>query len=409
MRKYYLLIVLCLTIVIVFTTFYIKSLSVSNHYPTYTFETIEGDETVIKDFVIRGDLHLGHLHMEPFQVDHEGTTYLRDEPFLKRINTASYDLEMDRLQKEYRSFMRGKERSTAFFFESEEVLAYAATPYDLFDYENYEFEVAVLDKETNETTTFFVPIPDRKDFWYVDVRGVHVMENELSIVSLNDRETDDGDSRTEIHIYTFDIEKKELIKEEVTTELTSVYPENGYSTVNVLMNEQSDGESIILYQVKVEYTESEEEMEVGEERITIVSLLKYNLKTGKIEEMSLPEKENIGVPIAFDGETLHFAGMEKGGISFTNYSTANKTFSAPLTIATNIDYYHIDELTQALVRDNKLYFMPSFMEEINKHSLFVIDLEKLTKEYEGIIENKNPSFTNSNASVYFHTYMIRDR
>src|SRR5690625_2262754 len=252
MKKYWKLSLLTIFIIIAFTVFYMGAGTVSNSFAQLEVQKIEGDEKAVKDLSINGHLFTGMIG-ESFRVDQQGTSYLRDESFIKRLRGYYQDVKIEHLQKDYRGFMRGKQENSDYYFEDEDILAYGAIPYNLLSYENYTFEIAVLDKQTGDEVSFTLPVPNRGDYWYVEPHGVFVDGNELSLVTVNDILNNNEMEETSVHIYTFDLGKEQLINEEVIDSLNSAVTENGHHSIDILINEKSEDGQLFIIESLVEY------------------------------------------------------------------------------------------------------------------------------------------------------------
>lgn len=407
MKKYWKIITLVVVIVAVFGTFYINNLNVSKNFPQFTFKKIEGNEDAVESLVVNGDLFWG-IFGESFQVDKNGTKYLRDESFLKRMGMSYPSIDIEKLQKDHRQFMRGKEHDLDYYFENDDVLVYGATPYDIWSYENYHFEIAVLDKQTNKTTSFTVPIPNRSEYWYVEPYGVVYEDKTVSIITMNEKMTDDMNETesTDVHLYTFDVEKEALIKEEVIGNLSSEATETGYESVDILFEKNSN--QIIVIQSHITNMEIKEDSDYYSEEIKVNKILSYNLVNGEVSEIKPPESETIGVPLTYNENNLYFARVDKGNLRLVEYDMNKEKEIAELEVPINNPYLHIGDIYQALVKNNTLYFVPSSIAPGEDTSIIVIDLDAFTLDYYGKVENTNPVKMDEELETYFAGPELRE-
>src|SRR5699024_4308309 len=130
MKKYLYLIALTIFIVITIGYYYVEVNNISDRFPQLQFEKISDNEASVRDLVVRGDLYNNLYGVETLQIDAEGTTYLREEPFLKRIRGYYPPIHIEEYQKDYRSFMRGKEKFSGVYAETDELLVYGSTPFN---------------------------------------------------------------------------------------------------------------------------------------------------------------------------------------------------------------------------------------------------------------------------------------
>lgn len=409
MKKYVKLISLTTFIIVVLAAFYVNAQTVSNSFPQFTFKKIDGKEKAVESLVVDGDMYFGMLNYEPFQIDNQGTNYLRSESFKKRLNGHYLPAKIEKLQQEYRSFMRGKEEGPDSFYENDKVVAYGATPYDMWSVDNYGFEVAVLDKQTNKTTSFSLPIPNRGDYWNVASYGVYMDGNELSIVTINDQMDHTAEiESSEVHIYTFNVDKEQLVNEEVIGPLNYSSTENGYNDINLLINETSDSDHLVVVQNQVGFIETPEDKERHGEEMHTTKLMKYNFKSKTTEEISLPEKEHIGIPFAFNGKELSFANFQENHLQFTNYHVDEQKTTHELEVNVENTNVYLSDIYEALVKDDTFYFLPTSTELEGSTPIVVVDLKELQLNYYGQIEHSNAPKYDETTEVYFNGSDLKD-
>lgn len=403
MRKYWKSILLITFIVVVVGIFYIKADTDSNSFVQFKLEKKEGNDAAVEELVINGDLFYGMLSFEPFRIDNQGTTYLRDESFVKRLQGYYPDVYIERLQKEYRNFMRGKIDEPQNYYEDEDVLAYGATPYEFWTADNYKFDIAVLDKKTNDTVSFSLPIPNRGNYWYVESYGVLFEGKELSIITINAEMSNDMVENISAHIYTFDIEKEQLINEEIIGSLDYTDDGEGYSDYNVIKDE----DSVIIAGLKITPVEMDEETDYYEEVGELTKLIIYNIKSKDVEEITISEKEDIGIPISKIGDQLYFANAKNNQLSLSTFNTETKKVTDTLEIDDIKSYMSIYDIQQAEVKNGKWYFMPSTGSIEDLTSIIVVDLSSLSLDYIGQIVNTTPPENNESIEIYFNDLELK--
>src|SRR5690625_4225594 len=151
MKKYWKLIVFIVVTSVILISFYIKSASYSDQMPQFTIQTIEGDSSVADTLIIDGQGYYRMDHFESFQIDHTGTHYLRDESYSKRLIGSYLKPNIEKWQKDYRHFMRGKTEYSGTFHEGEDILAYvnivSSSP---LAWTADTFDIHILNKETKK-------------------------------------------------------------------------------------------------------------------------------------------------------------------------------------------------------------------------------------------------------------------
>lgn len=399
MKKYWKLIFLIMFVLLTIGSFYVKANTLSKHFPAFVFETIEGEERAIEDLIVNGDLFRGMSTYESFQVSHEGTSYFRDEPFAKRLKGYYPDTYIAELQKQYKSFMRGKAEDSSLYYEDGNILAYGATPYDIWTFDNYRFDIAVLDKQTNETISFSLPIPNRGEYWHVEPHGVFVDGSELSIITVNEIMGNDMTENTaSAHIYSFDIEKEELIDEQTIGNLDYSMMEHGHNDIRILVEQ----ENILIAEQHFRYIDYPEQSDYYGETVTTNKLIAYNWKTKAEEEISLPNEAEIGMPIAIKDGVIYFANIEGKKLKVISYNGGEKSISGEREVELINNNVSGSDIAQSPVENGKFYFVPSPQDLEQLTSITVIDLDSLTVDYHGKVEASHAPRQNETAEMHFY-------
>lgn len=406
MKKYVNLVVFTIFIVITISYLYIDANNVSRYFPNFHFKTIAGDEETIKDLVITGDFHYDYFGFEPFRIDTEGTAYFRHEPFFKKLNGYYKQKDIERLQREYKSFMRGKDEFSGLFYETEHLLVYGSVSYDVWSLNSEQFEIAVLDKETNETISFQTPIPNIDDYLYLDTRKIFVIDDEVFIVTVNERAGNNEDVYLgEVYVYTFDINERQLTYTEKIGEIEHQNADNdGYSDVQILLDDQHA--NVMLFEYDVTYME-ESTNDMFAESIEIDHIMKYDLKTHEKEEITIKETK-LGVPIAFVEDELFFVEVDRQKLFVTNYHLQKDSIIDRLEAGTVSMYFSYGELYEPLVEGGKFYCIPTFIDESMESTVTVIDLLNFDVIYEGKVELVQPLDTIQDSSIYFNHIELRN-
>src|SRR5690625_661476 len=350
-KKYWKTIVAVCFIIATLTIFYVMQYNTTNIYPQLHMQTKQGDEQSVENVVFIGDMFSGVMTHQTFRFEQNETKYLEQEPYTKRMRGYYQPLQIEQLQKEYRSFMRGKLEDEDLFFENETYVAYGAAPYRLWSYDNELFEIAVLNKETNEVTSFTTPIPEYGKYWYVEPYSVYLHENNVMMMTMNEKfQSGSDDEVTEIHVYTFDMEKEQLVDEKTLTELKSYYTDNEHQEVEMIQNEQNN-EEILIVQTTYNYATDVEEAET-------TKVVLYNMETGSLTDVAFGAE--LGVPMSFDGKDIYAFKETKQSIDITQYDTEKEEATKKLTLQLE-PYPYMDGSSSYTVKgnDGKLYIVTS--------------------------------------------------
>src|SRR5690625_5880976 len=138
--------------------------------------------------------------------------------------------------------MRGKTSNSILYYETDEQIAYAEVEsnqllYNIInvDVNEFTFTIYVLDKQSHNETSFELPDPYEEKYTFIDVEGVQIIQGNLKVITRNYVYPEDADVE-EIHVYTFNLDKQELMDDE------SVYvsdpDESGsYNKIDILREE----------------------------------------------------------------------------------------------------------------------------------------------------------------------------
>ena len=136
-----------------------------------------------------------------------------------------------KLIKNHKSFMRGKELSPSYYYEDENVLVYASFKGDFDPSPNrdVDFDIEVLDKKTEETISFKSDVPFLEKYDWLNIEDVQVVHDELKLVVQGLGMKDGTD---DLRVYTFDMKEKLLVGNEPIA--TSDSKENAPTDIRLL-------------------------------------------------------------------------------------------------------------------------------------------------------------------------------
>ena len=184
-------------------TYYVQVTSYASDLPEITFKTVEGNEKELNSIILNGYYEEGNVS-EPFSIDSNRTTYQREMSYFDHIvghNMPNYE----RLVKEYRSFMRGKEYVES-YYEDKDNLTFVTTDID-YDNRKYasNFNIDILEKKSKEEKTFEIDVPDQEKYENIAIRDVQFVQSKLQVITHNDVISNDEKDLDEIHLYTIDL------------------------------------------------------------------------------------------------------------------------------------------------------------------------------------------------------------
>ena len=379
MKKYWKLLLFVVVIVFTFTHLYIQAANASKDYPKYVLKTIEGDTSAVESLVINGSYTNMYNH-ETLQIDQEGTEYWRDKPFFKQVDGQYRSIEWQTLQSKYKQFMRGKSTWQGNLANEEEYLAFADIPYSYYVPEVQTFEISVLNKKTGETLSFEYPVPNVQNYLYMNVLHVHLVENQLFVLTENGGE----DDRQEIHLYTFDLEKRLLTHDEQIIILPRNENEMVFEQTAFVKNTGKGASTVAIAHQNFEQSFEDGAHDIIEQTIYIYDFSNESMKTVNVNEYG----DDVGTLIAFKGENLYFAQQpENGQRSIAKLDLKKEEFQLDFINFTTIQgEQNTDMLIQQeefKVHDGKLFSMPLYKETDEPAYLTVADLESGKQIYQG--------------------------
>lgn len=373
MKKYWKLIVFTCVTFLTLGTFYVKNITYSEALPQFTVQTLEGDEAIAESLTVYGQNYDGMFDMEELRVSQEGTDYFRDETYFKRLE-GFYSLpQIEEWRNDYRGFMRGKDEYTGKFYEGKGRLVYASAISSTMSWVTDTFDMHILDKTTKEEQHFQVQIPNDATYWDVDVQFVYMIDNELTLITLNNYDVDEESSGTEAQRYTFDLGTEQLVEEETIYQAGTQMDDELYEDIALHTSGQDPDHVVITkHQINHEYDEAVEEEMV--ETTTISELIKYNVKTNESETMDIPNEVN-GTFATFDQDKLYFADVTSPNVRIIPFHYGNQVVED----AWEVDVRQPEDpfwANGAVVQGDYLYFLNETYDGVHLPTIFVLNFKQ---------------------------------
>ncbi|MEC2055822.1 hypothetical protein I6J18_03280 [Peribacillus psychrosaccharolyticus] len=393
MKRYISSIVLILILIGSIGTYYgTQAASVAN-LPRYEFKTIEGNEKELKPVILDGVYKKDGLY-EPLTFEGNQLTYKRENSYVENLN--GYYVEIEKLLKKYKPFMRGKHDREA-LYEDGDFLAYASVT-NHYRNEKYSatFEVSLLEKKNKEEFSFELDVPEQEKISYSRILDVQLIDSKLQVVANN--QIDSQDQIEEIHVYVIDLANNKVINDELilseTTNDISLEIEYPYNTKTI-------GEShVFLYSVaKGHYSESGEF--VPKETV----LNKYDFETGKVETITVPKKfVNVDNDIFYDTNNIYFYEVRDHRVHMTTFDLSSQTILGEKSF----DLVNDNNNFQFLIKNERVYILAEndYHHETkanNSVSILIADLETGNTLYKGEtkVKSKNEkSVENDGLSIH---------
>ncbi|MGJ9459523.1 hypothetical protein [Oceanobacillus sp. CF4.6] len=388
MLRYWKLISISIITVLTIGAFYIQSAMASNNYPEFVLDTQNGNEDEIANITIRADYSEG-INGEYAEITSEGTMYASEQSFLDRLGGIYTDGEMERLQKNYRNFMRGKDNIWA-VFEDQAILAYADINdnYIVDGPREFTFDIDILEKDSNETKDFTINISEKNKYNYVQIEDVQVLNNEMIVTTVNHSVNGRSD---EIHVYRLNITDEKL----VTDEVIQVNPEQAsaqFAHVNLIHDQSDIGSAKHLvfikeYMKEVQHADGNYYLEPNESE-----LIAYHLKTNELESIQLPEEIQVSSgSIYLNDSTLYSIELADKDIKVASFNMDSKKIENLKTInLSNINSGNsLNDHFSMKIKNGELYLVGHEKNKNTEAPLLVIDLDSGEIKYEGVIVTEN--------------------
>lgn len=407
MFRYSKLIGLVFVSVITLTIFYIQNETLSKSFTSFNINTVEGDDAMKDEMVIKGDAFTIYGSEESFTITKDGTKYVRDESIIGRSNYYVPE-KVKQLRQEHRNFMRMKDDDAPSYIKEGDTLIYANVPYTRWGVLKGKVTIETYDTITNERNKYEIDAPSVLEHAFVD--EMVVGEDQLYIVVSSmayDMETDK--EKMQINVFTYDLAKETAGEDyEVVIEGTEEYRD----FTNVFFNDETNPTEAIITGTTIDYEDlpssteevTEEEIEVAQ----LKTMKKIDLQTGDLSEINVkPIKEN-SIPVAYNGEEIIFAHINDTELVYEAYHIATEKITETFSVKVDSSFISLWDIEDNFVKHNKVYTLIDNTDE-STATLIVIDSENMKLDYKGVIEGKpNEQTAKGEVETYFHTLEIVD-
>lgn len=422
LKRLWKLITLTIVIVAVLVTYFVyTSLVVAKQFPEIAIETINGDEELLKNVSISGDYYQeGDNYISSFMVSTKESKYRSNLSFIEDLNPQFPPNEVTTLQHDYKGFMRGKWGVPGYYFHNDDYLAYAVAKTDEWNGVNnpeYYFEVEVLTKETNKSKSFTIDIPDRENFYNVQVVDVQVVNGELKVVTQIGYYTTHQQYEYEIKVYAIDIKNGKIISDETIARDSNGREGSDIDSSYVLLNDFDHiGEQNHLIIQKWDQLETKETTEGNEEWIETQTVDRtffvYDLESNERKEMIL-SKEKQDEIVSLDNWVtatsvegyVYIAFIADGkNLSISGYSLENGNEEMEHSI--NLEELGMDEPRILEIKGKKFYLSDYELTNESPAKVIVGDITSGKVMYEGEIVLKDTKFRNEDGRIEMTNIVI---
>ncbi|MFE5431121.1 hypothetical protein [Peribacillus simplex] len=388
MKRYLCSIIIGMVVILSIGTYYVKVASSASSLPKYTFKTLEGSDKELDPVIINATLQNGNFY-ESLRFESNTTTYASESSYLENL-TGGQDHQIERLIKEHRSFMRGKD-SISSLYEDDDFLAYAWVNSEFTNNGKMEaeFDIGLLEKKDEEETSFQIELPDQERIMNVDVRDVQLVHSKLQVLTMIDVNSNNEKQTKEVHLYTIDLANKKVLSDKTLLSETFTYPNQVDFEMPIDVAPSRPNNMVLISLIKgVNHEEGPYEEKLKESK-----LLSYNYETEKLETV---KKGSLSLDMArsgyADGKYLYAVEMKSGKYRIKTFDLSSQTLTndTELDIAANKE-----EQYTAAFKNGRVYFLLNEMNQEGKSSkpakLLIADLKTGKTLYKGetVINKKN--------------------
>ncbi|MEJ9228714.1 hypothetical protein LAV79_04280 [Peribacillus butanolivorans] len=353
MKRYICSIIIGIVVILSIGTYYVKVASSASSLPKYTFKTLEGSDKELDPVIINGT-HEGNPIFEPLTIESNQTIYGSEKSYFENFS-GSQDLQIERLIKEHRSFMRGKD-SIDSFYEDSDFLAYASVNEDFTKSGKMEaeFAIALLEKNSEDATSFNMELPNQERIMNTSIRDVQLIHSKLQVLTTNDVNSNDEKQTKEVHLYTIDLANKKVLSDKTLLSETFTYPNQVDLEMPIDIAPSQPNNLVLISLIKgVNHEDGPYEEKPKESK-----LLSYHYETEKLETVNGSEKESLSLDMArsgyVDGKDLYAVDTKSDKYHIKTFDLSSQKITNDLELDLTV---HKDEQYFATIKNGRVYFL----------------------------------------------------
>ncbi|MFJ7936265.1 hypothetical protein [Sporosarcina sp. NPDC096371] len=393
MKRYWKIMSICLVTILVIGTFYIQSSLATDNHVKIEFEKVSGNEDELQDIMLYGDFSLNDPYLrQPLQITNGETINPTNISFSQKITRLGVPYGLEDLVEKHKHFMRSKDLSSNHFFEDDKVVAYAhiKNPNE----RDFSFELEVLIKTTDEITSIRLDVPQKEDYGWMSVLDVQGINDELKVIT---RGFHLGSKQQELRVYTFDMNKQQLVSDVVIASIPEV--ENGWSDVNILNDAYSIQRQKYLL-IKSESFENEERDSNGESNVAVNEFIVYDIENNQSKKIVGPNEilASIADSSIIYNSTLFIPSETANGVDVNQYDIENDKWGETLSFGLS-DTKDEESSSHTQLMNGKLYTIHS---TTSGHTIVIGDLQTGESLYEGTLTVTNQGEEQKDYQLFFH-------
>ncbi|MEH6906801.1 hypothetical protein [Neobacillus drentensis] len=378
MKRYWKIISVCIVTVMVIGTFYIQSSLAAKENVKIEFEKVSGNEDELKNVIFYGDYTVGNL-FQSLQMTNKETTNLNNQSLFQQLKRNYTVPVLKKLIEQHRTFMRGKELTPNYFYENENLVAYASI-------KAKKFDIEILNKKSEETTSIQLAVPKKGIYSWIEVLDVQVSERNLKVITRGFR-TEGGN---DLNGYTINLDERKLVKDGRIYTVPAAG--NGWSDINMINDSHSiQSERYLLfktdtYEDKQVPAEGEMVME-GAPNLVANEVMVYDIEKNQLKKLVVPDeiRGTLGDSSTIFHSTIYIPSPSERGLEVNTYDIEKEKWGKKLIVDLP-DNKEDKGAPYIKVIKGKIYIILS---NKNNSAISIRDLKTGLSLYEGKLRVKN--------------------
>ncbi|MDF9759327.1 hypothetical protein OKW24_001100 [Peribacillus simplex] len=352
MKRYICSIIIGMVVILSIGTYYVKVASSASGLPKYNFKTLEGSDKELDPVIIHGSLEVDPIY-EPLTIESNQSIYASERSYFENLSGIQ-DFQIERLIKEHRSFMRGRDSINS-LYEDDDFLAYASVNEDFTKNGKMEaeFDIGLLEKKGEDETSFKIELPDQERIMNVVVRDVQLVHSKLQVLTMNDVNSNDEKQTIEVHLYTIDLANKKILSDKTLLSETFTDPNQVYLEMPTDIAPSQPNNMVLISLIKgVNHEDG------FKEKLKESKLLSYNYDTEKLETVKLPKKESLSPDMArggyADGKKLYIVDTKSDKYHIKTFDLSSQKITNDMELDLTVNKKEQDF---AAFKNGRVYFL----------------------------------------------------
>ncbi|MGY3312411.1 hypothetical protein ACV242_000907 [Peribacillus simplex] len=352
MKRYICSIIIGMVVILSIGTYYVKVASSASGLPKYNFKTLEGSDKELDPVIIHGSLEVDPIY-EPLTIESNQSIYASERSYFENLSGIR-DFQIERLIKEHRSFMRGRDSINS-LYEDDDFLAYASVNEDFTKNGKMEaeFDIGLLEKKGEDETSFKIELPDQERIMNVVVRDVQLVHSKLQVLTMNDVNSNDEKQTIEVHLYTIDLANKKVLSDKTLLSETFTDPNQVDLEMPTDIAPSQPNNMVLISLIKgVNHEDG------FKEKLKESKLLSYNYDTEKLETVKLPKKESLSPDMArggyADGKKLYIVDTKSDKYHIKTFDLSSQKITNDMELDLTVNKKEQDF---AAFKNGRVYFL----------------------------------------------------